>query len=162
MKLGCALGWGLSAVLAAAFGITGYTVLVGGQVEPHVDGRTAVLLKPDERNRALTEMRALLEAVQTITAAAVEDDMATVTEAASAVGMSAAKGENPQLLAKLPGPFLKLGMDTHRAFDDLAELAGQTDDGRVVLRQMGDVMLNCVSCHDGYRLGIEGQDQGDL
>lgn len=159
MKAGCAIGWGLSAVLAVGLGAMSYVFLVRGHVEPHADGRTVVLLLPDERNRVLGEMRGLLEAVQAITAAAARDDMAMVATAASGVGMAAAQAESPAMIAKLPLDFKLLGMGTHKAFDDLAELAATTTDGRVISRQLGEVMLNCTSCHAGYRLGIEGADK---
>lgn len=157
MRIACIGGWALSAVLAVAFGATAYVFVVGGNVVASADGRTAVLLLADERDRVLGEMRALLEAVQTITAAAAEDDMASVVAAATAVGMAAAKAESPQMLGKLPLEFLRLGMGAHQAFDDLAGLAAQTTDGRVIARRMGEILLICTACHGGYRLRVEGE-----
>lgn len=159
MKAGCAIGWGLSAVLAAGLGAMSYVFLVRGNVEPHADGRTVVLLLADERNRVLGEMRGLLEAVQAITAAAARDDMATVAQAASGVGMAAAEAESPAMIAKLPLEFKLLGMGTHKAFDDLALQAATTSDGRDIAKRMGEILTNCTSCHAGYRLGIEGADK---
>ncbi len=160
MKLFCKIGWGVSLVLALALGFMSYTFLIRGKVEIYEDGRTAILLQPNERNKVLGEMRGLLEAVQMITVAASDNDMDTVIAAATAVGMGAARAENPQLIAKLPLDFKIKGMATHQAFDDLAAVASDGWDGAAVLRQLGVVMENCTSCHGGYRLGIDGVDSG--
>ena len=157
MKAGCIAGWALSAVLAVALGAGAYKVLSPSGLTVEADGRTAVLLLPEERNMVLGEMRGLLEAVQAITIAALDEDMEAVAQTATAVGMAAAQGESAQMLGKLPLDFLKLGMSTHKGFDDLADLAREGGDGPAVLRQMGGLMLNCTSCHAGYRIGIEGE-----
>ncbi len=159
MSLAGKLGWLLSAVLAVGLGAMSYTFLIAGQTEPHADGRTVVLLSADERNKVLGEMRGLLEAVQGITLAAVDGDMAEVQAVATSVGMAAAGGESPALIRKLPLEFKTLGLGTHQAFDDLATLAASSDDPMEVLGEMGAVMSNCTSCHAGYRLGIEGADK---
>ena len=159
MRSVCAVGWGLSVVLALGLGAMGYVFLIRGNVEPYADGRTAVLLLPDERNRVLGEMRGLLEAVQEITVAAAQGDMATVAKSASAEGMAAAEAESPQMIAKLPLEFKRLGMSTHKAFDDLAAFAGTTDDRLEVTARLGGILDNCTSCHAGYRLGLEDADK---
>ncbi|SFL43805.1 hypothetical protein [Shimia aestuarii] len=161
MSLACKAGWGVSAVLAGVIVIGGYKLIVQGHTVPSEDGRTVVLLSEDERNRVLAEMRGLLEAAKGITQAAVVGDMETVAAEARAVGMAAADGESPALMAKLPLDFLQLGMSAHKAMDDLADLALTTDDPLVVLGAMGEAMEACTGCHAGYRLGVEGID-GDL
>ncbi|MEP2531876.1 hypothetical protein [Shimia sp.] len=153
-------GWAVAGVLAAALGLSGYVFVVGGNTVPYEDGRTVILLTKDERNLVLGEMRGLLEAVQGITQAAVAGDMDEVAAQASAVGMAAADGESPALMAKLPLDFMTLGLGAHRSMDALAELAGTTDDPLVILGAMGDAMDACTGCHAGYRLGVEGIDGG--
>lgn len=161
MGLACKAGWGLSAVLAMVLGVGGYKVFVGGTTVPYADGRTVVLLSTDERNRVLGEMRGLLEGAKGIIQASVAGDMATVATEARAIGMAAADGESPALMAKLPGEFLTMGMGAHKAMDDLADLAEQTDDPLVILGTLGQAMEVCTGCHAGYRLGVEGiDDQG--
>lgn len=153
------LGWIVSLVLAVGLGAMIYTFILAGQTEPHADGRTVVLLSADERNQVLGEMRGLLEGAQEIVEASVAGDLTRVSEVASSIGMAAAEGESAALIGKLPLEFKTLGLDTHRAMDDLATLASETDDPMVVLGALGDAMLNCTSCHAGYRLGIEGDDK---
>ncbi len=158
MKLACKFGWLLSFALAIGLAAMSYTFLVAGTTEPHADGRTAVLVSADERNKLLGEMRGLLETVQGITLAAVDGNMEEVQSLATAVGMAAPRGESPALLRKLPLEFKTLGLGTHRAFDDLATLASVSEDPLEILGELGKVMGNCTSCHAGYRLGIEGVD----
>ncbi len=160
MGLACKAGWALSAVLAAALGVGGYVFVVQGNTKPYEDGRTAILLSKDERNRVLGEMRGLLEASQGIVQAAVAGDMDTVAEEARAVGMAAAEGESAAMMAKLPLAFLRQGMAAHKAMDDLADLAGTTQDPLVILGALGQAMEICTGCHAGYRLGVEGPDGG--
>jgi len=159
MKSGCKICWAISLTLAIGLAGMAYTFLVRGTVEPHADGRTVVLLLPDERNKVLGEMRGLLETVQAITRASVAGDMGTVVEVATAAGMIATKGETASMIRKLPLEFKTLGMGTHQAFDDLAALAGVSEDPMEVLAELGNIMDNCTSCHAGYRLGIEGADK---
>lgn len=161
MKRKCRFCWFVSMLLALTLMGIGYTFVVKGNVEPLADGRTAILLLPEERNMVLGEMRGLLEAVQTVIQAATAGDMQAVSAAASAAGMAAAEGESAALIGKLPLEFLTLGMGAHKAFDDLAETAENTDDPLVVLRELGDMMDACTGCHAGYRLGIEGEDRED-
>jgi hypothetical protein len=155
MKSGCKTCWTLILILALGLGLMAYTFLIRGNVEMLEDGRTAVLLTADERTRVLGEMRGLLETVQTVIVAATEGDMQTIAEASTRAGMAAAEGESPQLIGKLPLEFKTLGLGTHAAFDDLAELAGTTDEPMVVIEELGAIMNNCVFCHQNYRLGIE-------
>jgi hypothetical protein len=148
----------INLVLVAALVGMAYFIVVPGNVRPHADGRSVVLLTSDERNKVLGEMRGLLETVQAVVLAATEGDMQAVSAAASAAGMAAAKGESAALIGKLPIEFMSLGMGTHKAFDALALTAQGTDDPLVVLSELGAIMDNCTACHAGYRFGIEGED----
>ena len=160
MGIACKAGWALSAVLAAALGAGGYMFIIQGNTAPYEDGRTAILLTKDERNRVLAEMRGLLEGSKNIVQAAVKGDMTTVASEARAIGMAAAEGESAAMMAKLPLDFLRQGMSAHKAMDDLADMAGTTDDPLVILGTLGEAMEICTGCHAGYRLGVEGPDGG--
>lgn len=161
MKRGCVLCRVVSLILALTLAAVGYTFVVKGNVEPHADGRTVVLLSADERNMVLGEMRGLLEAVQGVVQAAAAGDMDAVSATARAVGMAAAEGESAAMIGKIPLDFMTLGMGTHKAFDALADTAENTDDPLVVLGQLGEMMDRCTGCHAGYRFGIEGEDRED-
>jgi cytochrome c556 len=159
MKTGCKICRLLNVVLIAALAGGVFLVMVPQNIKTHADGRSAVLLTQNERNKVLGEMRGLLETVQVVVQAATMGDMEAAAAASSAVGMVAAQAESPALIAKLPFEFKTLGMSTHKAFDSLAATAQGTDDPNVVLTELGRIMDNCVTCHSGYRFGIEGTDK---
>jgi cytochrome c556 len=146
------LGWLVSLVLAVLLAAGAWLVIVPGAAVPASDGRTAIQLSEGERDKVLGEMRGLLETAQVIIEASLADDMATVETAARAAGMVAAEGESPALIAKLPLEFSKLGFATHRAMDDLADLAATNPGKDAVLGALADTMLNCTACHASYRL----------
>ena len=152
------LGWIVALVLAIGLGGMSYVFLVKGQTVPYADGRTSILLSPDERNGVLGEMRGLLSGVQEIIEKTIEGDRAAAQAKASAMGMAAANAESAQLIAKLPLDFKSLGFGLHGTFDDLAGTIAGTEDPLVVLEAVGTLMVQCVACHDAYRLGIEGEN----
>lgn len=155
MKGSCKLCWLVSLVLVAALGAMSYFFLIKGNVIVADDGRTAILMSAEERDLVLGEMRGFLEAIQGITTGISENDMGAVAQNASAVGMLAAAGTPPALMAKLPLEFKKLGFATHTAFDDLAQEANDMGDGAIVLAKTGALLARCTSCHAGYRFDIE-------
>jgi len=149
----CKLCWTLTILLAIALGGVAYQFVNGSTVE-HEDGRTAILMSSPERDMVLGEMRTFLEGVQTIVEAIAEDDMETVAIAANSIGMAATGGEPAALIAKLPLDFKTLGMGTHQAFDDLSQEATDMGDSKMVLAQLGEIMLRCTTCHSSYRFDV--------
>ncbi len=149
--------WKRVALVAIGFWIL--TLIVGGYFfvkgtgKRGDDGRLAVALKRDERNLVLSEMRQLLAGVQTILQAITNDDLKIVEYTASSLGMKAAVDVNPVLMAKLPLEFKSTGMGVHGRFD---EMALKVHSGKMnkdeVLKEVSDIMLTCVGCHQAYRL----------
>ena len=154
------LGWLLSLVLAIALGWMAYTFLVKGQTVPYADGRTSILLAPGERNKVLGEMRDVLAGVQAIIEDTTSGDLKAAEAKARSMGMAAA-AQDTAIIAKLPLDFKSLGLGLHRSFDDLADSIAATDDPVSVLGDVGNLMLQCVACHDTYRLGVEGEAAGN-
>ena len=146
----------LNVVLAAVVALGAYKFIIAGSVEIADDGRTAILLEAGERDFVLGEMRVFLEAVQGIVAAVAENDMASVAELSTAVGMGSTGGETAALIGKLPLEFKTLGLATHALFDDLATLATDNGDSTVVTANLGVLMENCTNCHAGYRFDVAG------
>lgn len=140
------------ALSICAMGFMAYIFMVQGNVTASKDGRTAIVLYPDERDFVLEEMRGFLEAVQTITEALAAKDMETIATAAHQVGMTTAKAVPTPLMGKLPLEFKKLGFVTHEAFDDLSLDAKDMGDPEAVLTKLGQLLLNCTGCHAAYRL----------
>jgi hypothetical protein len=138
-------------LVAALLGMA-YLFVWRGAVLPASDGRTAILLDAGERDLVLAEMRAFLEAVQRISAAVADDDMPAIGEAAKRVGAAAQQAVPATLVGKLPLEFKTLGFDTHQRFDRLALDAAELGDRTVALKQLSELMLNCVGCHAAYRI----------
>lgn len=151
MKISIAINF----ILAALVAIMGYLFIIKGSSFEASDGRTTILLSVGERDHVLGEMRVLLEAVQAITAAIVVDDMATVAEEASAVGMILARGEDPAMIAKLPLEFKTNGFAAHNAFDELAQNALDFGNRDMVLEELSVILTACTACHAGYRVAVE-------
>ena len=156
MRKSCKLCWSITAAILLLVVGVGATLFVRGNTTESDDGRIAILLNATERTHVLGEMRGLLEAVEAITYGVSQSDLASVSDAARAVGMGAAGGEPVTLLAKLPLEFKSLGMATHQAFDDLAAEAEDKGDGNVVLERLSDILGNCTSCHSSYQFAVEG------
>lgn len=155
----CKFCWVLTVLLAVMVGGMGYFFLVKGNTFLGEDGRTTIVLTEGEKASVLSEMRDLLEGVQIITGAIAINDMETVAEAASSLGMVVADADSPELLAKLPLEVKTLGLGAHAAFDNLAAMAKVTTDPNEILAELSNMMLTCVTCHQGYRIAIEDLDE---
>ena len=154
MKQTCKFCWGLSALLLVAVVGMGYFFMNPGNVKAVDDGRTAISLSSAERRQVMGEMRGFLEGVSAITTAVAENDMDAITRVAGKLGMSAA-GQVPfSLIGKLPSEFRTLGMVTHKDFDELAIEARDMGDQQVLLTRLSDLMNNCTTCHDAYRIDV--------
>lgn len=154
MKSGanCRRCWSLLAIVAVIAGAAAYRLLSGGHTHVASDGRAEIVLTASDRDMVLAEMRTFLGAVQGITTALTQDDLQTVATQARSVG-AAAVGQIPlSLMQALPLEFKTLGRSVHADFDQLALDAEQLGDRDVALRQLGDILGKCVSCHATYRL----------
>jgi hypothetical protein len=118
------------------------------------DPRTPVALSDDEINFIRREMRGLLDSVREIVDATAANDPGRIVAAGRKAGMNGPEATHiPQTLApKLPPEFKKLGLATHRGFDQIAldaEKFGATD---LTYRQLADLMNNCSACHATWRI----------
>ena len=148
------LGWGLAAFFAGVSACLAYTFVFAGKVEPLDDGRSAVLVSAPEHNFLLGEMRQFLESVEEITQGLGTGDMAQVQRAAKAAGMGITRTMPGGLRGKLPMGFKKLGHDTHKKFDQLAETASKLPNEKDLLGQLSRILQNCTSCHARYRFKV--------
>ena len=148
----CKLCWSLVVLLLVAVGGAVYKFGISGSTVTASDGRTAIVLEPGERDLVLAEMRAFLEAVQVIIEAAGEGDSKRIAAAARKVGAEARQAVPASLMGKLPLAFKRMGLDTHRRFDRLALDAEQFGDSAASLKQLSELMKNCVACHSAFRL----------
>ncbi len=119
------------------------------------NGRTALALTPPEKAYVLLQMRQFVESIQIITAGLADGDRSAAVEAAAARGLKRNQNDPafPSTLgAKLPPEWKQFGGSTRRGFDMLAETIGKSDDPRQSLKQLSEVMKNCVGCHASYRV----------
>lgn len=129
-----------------------YKFIIQGSVAPSSDGRLALQLDAAERDLVLTEMRAFLISVQKITDGILHKDTGKISRSAREVGSNAQGNVPGTLVAKLPLEFKKLGFDTHARFDQLALDAEQLGDEEHALKQLAELMQNCVGCHAAYKI----------
>lgn len=123
------------------------------------DGRAAVVVPPQARQMVRAEMRQMLSALNGVLTAAGASDSAALVEAARSGGMAVAVDTDPALADRLPDEFKRLGVDTHRAFDGVAEAAEAGASIDTIAARLGRLTANCVACHESYRLEVE--DTGD-
>jgi hypothetical protein len=123
-----------------------------GTGQPPGDPRQRLTLPPTARDRVLAEMRHMLESVNGILRGVAANDLVAVEKAARAAGTAMAVELDPAIMQQLLPAFRELGLQTHRAFDDLADRikAGGTRDDAI--RGLAGVTGNCVACHAVYRL----------
>lgn len=150
------LGWLVSLILTLILLAGAYLFLVKGSVTAGADGRSAVQLDQAERAKVLGEMRGMLEAVQTVTESLAKNDIAAIEPTARAVGMAATAGESPAMMAKLPLEFKTLGFATHKAWDGIADLARIGATPGEITTALGEILLNCTTCHASYQFAIDG------
>ncbi len=121
------------------------------------DQRQPIALSDDERAFILLEMRGLLDGIREILEASETGDRARLAAAARRSGVNGPEADHiPKSLApKLPPEFKKLGLATHRGFDQIAHDAEQSGDSQLTRRRLVELMKNCSACHATWRLTTE-------
>lgn len=123
------------------------------------DGRAVIAVPSRAREMVRAEMRQMLSALNGVLTAAGAADSAALVEAARSGGMAVAVDTDPALADRLPDEFKRLGVDTHRAFDGVAEAAETGASVDTIAARMGRLTANCVACHETYRLAVgESED----
>lgn len=151
--------WPLTAALLA-ISLLGVLVLFGiiGRTTQELsrDGRIQIVLSSTERDLVLAEMRQLLAASQAVLIAALDEDMTRVAETARQVGMADVRAMpieiRAPLLGKLPIGFKQMGFSVHEGMDAIARDAEALGDRDHALRQLGNLMGQCVACHAAYTI----------
>lgn len=125
---------------------------IRGNTAAGTDGRTAVVLKPSERDFVMAEMRGLLSATQQILEGANQGDIACIIKAAHGAGMAAAADVNPTLMMRLPIEFKQLAMSLHRNMDEIAKAAEGGKPVPELLKMTSDALTKCVACHSAWQI----------
>lgn len=148
----CKLCWTLlgAVIIAAVITVTMYAG--GNKTGTATDGREVIWLESHQRDLVLAEMRALVESVRDITGALGENDSEKLQKSALKVGLAAQEGVPLDMMKALPLSFKKLGMSTHKKFDELAAHAEQGASNEELLLELSHLMDNCVACHAAYQI----------
>ena len=148
----CKLCWTLlgAAVVAAVIAITMF--VSGNKTGVATDGREVIWLESHQRDLVLTEMRTFVESVRVITGALGTGDSKSVRRSALKVGLAAQQGVPLDMLKALPLSFKKLGMSTHKKFDEFAAHVEQGASIEELLLELSQLMNNCVACHAAYQI----------
>jgi cytochrome c556 len=121
--------------------------------------RAALTLTPPEKAYVLDQMRHFVGSIQSIAAGLADEDRARAVEAAAARGLERNANDPafpPTLAAKLPDAWKQFGGAARKGFDILAQGIADGDDTNKSLKQLGEVMKNCVGCHASYRI-VDGR-----
>jgi hypothetical protein len=139
-------------LVGSCFGIG--VAWAGAQTAPQSKGdpREAVTLSPAETEKMLAGMRKYLETIQGIVAAMAENDGARVPAIASQSGAKLLQDVPPTTGLKVPLGFSSMSFDTHDKFDKLSDKAAKGASRSVILKDLRNIMANCISCHAAYRL----------
>jgi cytochrome c556 len=123
-----------------------------GAGQQPTDARQRVVVAAPARDKILAEMRDMLGALHGVLRALSVGDPAAAEQAARSAGMGVAVDVRPEVRAQLPPSFLQLGMQTHRAFDALADQLRAGASREEALKSIVALTGNCVACHATYRL----------
>jgi len=146
------LGWVLFLIMTLISSGLVYKFIIKGETEVAPDGRTTLLFNDSERAFFLNEMRNFLIAVQQINSGIEKDDMALIAAAAKKVGSGDLSHVPSGIMAKLPLATKKMGLSTHKAFDQLAMDAEQLGDKDHSLIQLNQILPTCTACHALYKV----------
>ncbi|PJZ84863.1 hypothetical protein [Leptospira harrisiae] len=133
-----------------------------GSTSRSLDNRTAIHLTPAERQLVLTEMRALLTAVNGMLSGLADKDYEGAAKAADAVGMglvASLENQEKTILLKLPVEFKKLGFGTHEKFDAIAVKIRNKQEIHSLLKEMDELTRNCVACHASYKIEVDTNEK---
>lgn len=146
------LGWILFFIMTAVASALAYKFILKGDVEIAPDGRSSILLDEPERAFFLNEMRNFLIAVQKISEGIEKDDMVQIAAAAKTVGSGDLAHVPPGIMGKLPLTAKKMGLSTHKAFDQMAMDAESLGDKDHILSQLNQILPTCTACHSLYKV----------
>ncbi len=146
------LGWILFLIMTLIAGALAYKFILSGDTELAADGRKTILFEESERTFFLNEMRNFLIAVQQISDGIEKDDMDQIVAAAKKVGSGDLAHVPAGIMGKLPLAAKKMGLSTHRAFDQMAMDAESLGDKDHTLSQLNKILPTCTACHSLYRI----------
>ncbi len=146
------LGWVLFFIMFIITSGLVYKFIFSGLTKLADDGRNIILLDNSEQTFFLNEMRGFLVAVEQINKGIETDNMKQISSAARNVGTRDLSKVPTSLMGKMPLAVKKMGLSTHKAFDQLALDAEQLGDKNYTLSQLNQILSTCTACHALYRV----------
>lgn len=144
------IGTTLGATLVGALALVGTARLEAG--EPTPDTRQRIVLPAVGRDKILSEMRVMLQSLGGVLHGLAANDLPAAEKAARVSGIQTAADVDPEIKQRLPRPFLQLGMQTHQAFDRVADQIKAGGSRDQALGALAALTANCLACHAAYRL----------
>lgn len=129
-----------------------YFFLFKGNTVKSEDGRTAVIMSPENRNFVMNNMRHFVEGVQQINKGISENNASIVIAAGKKYGGSEIEDAPQGLVKSLPIDFKKLAMGTHSTFDAIKDSAEVNFNPRQTQKQLGVLLNKCIKCHTNFRI----------
>ncbi|MBK6619090.1 MAG: hypothetical protein WAT53_03720 [Nitrosomonas sp.] len=118
------------------------------------DTRHVIPLNKMQRHHLLSEMRALLEGMQVILQSLAKQDMTAIAKHARSLGTEMPRTGERHLHEILPKPFVAMGMQVHRGFDQIAAEAETSQHPQTMLQQLSDITRICADCHATYQVRL--------
>ena len=119
--------------------------------EPLADHRIKLAMTGAERAEFLAEMRKMLGSVQGIMQGIGDGNREQIAAAARLSGNTMARATPDRVRSSLPAAFKEMGGPTHMMFEELA-IRAETDEMEMLARDTGKLMLQCMACHETYRV----------
>jgi cytochrome c556 len=110
-----------------------------------------VALTSAQRDVQVRDMQDMLRAMQAVMDAADAMDTPKIRSAAQGAGIAGAPAQDA--LGDLPKDYRAKLMETHAAFDAMAEAVRGFTARDSVLAHLSDISHRCVSCHAAYKFG---------
>ena len=117
------------------------------------DDRSLVILRPQETNMMLQDMRNYLEGLQTINQSIAIEDYQSVESAARVLGKIAIYEVKPVMSKNLVPKFRRMAVSVHDDFETLANMARNKKPPLEIIGHIGEMMQTCVTCHETFRVG---------
>ena len=123
------------------------------------DTRESVQRTEAERNFVLDQMRLFLTSIAEVEEGLGSGDMDQVAREAAARGRKANAGlaRPPALSAKESDAWKSMIGSVRSGFDQIAAEAIARAPTAKINKTLGDTMINCVACHQTYRISVEAR-----
>jgi glycine cleavage system regulatory protein len=145
---GLIMGVGLMRYVATEKALQAHVAETAPRPERTADGRIALYYTAADRAHVSTEMLAFLQGMQTIQAAALQEDRETIAATANALRRGNGQGQAVQM--KSPDGFRRIGQSLRQDFGAIADMSDTASMADIQL-VLSDAMTKCAACHGSYK-----------